>query len=99
MRLAAIWHTTVDLGYVKAAAGSLLLAGQTLPVSPQPHPADTSTPGAGTTAALDAFAAAGYNYDDAVKLARLWKLPDPSDAKVLAGRKLEAGQAVPLPSR
>jgi hypothetical protein len=99
VQLAAIWHTTVDLGYVKAEAGSLLRAGQTLPVSPHPRPADSSTPEPGAAAAVDAFAAAGYSYDDAVTLARLWKLPDPDAAKVMAGRRLEAGQALPLPSR
>jgi hypothetical protein len=99
VQLAAIWHTTVDLGYVKAEAGSLLRAGQTLPVSPHPDPVVSSTPDPGAERALEAFAAAGYSYDDAVKLARLWKLSDPSDAKVMGGRKLEAGQALPLPTR
>lgn len=96
VRLAAIWHTTVDLGDVKAEAGSLLLAGQTLPVAPHPDPVDSATPDHGAGAALDAFVAAGYNYDDAVRLARLWKMADPSDAKVAAGKKLEAGQALPF---
>jgi hypothetical protein len=99
IRLAAIWHTTVDLGYVKAEAGSLLRAGQTLPISPQPDPVDSTTPDPGATAALAAFAAAGYTYNDAVKLATLWKLADPSDAKILGGQKLEAGQALPFQPR
>ncbi len=99
VQLAAIWHTTVDLGYVKAEAGSRLRDGRTLPIAPHPAVADSSTPDPGAMAALDAFAAAGYSYDDAVKLARLWKLSDPSDAKVKAGRRLEAGQALPFPSR
>jgi hypothetical protein len=97
VQLAAIWHTNVNLGYVKAEAGSLLLAGQALPVPPHQDPADTSTPGPDAgAAALTAFYDAGYTSEDAAKLAQLWKMPDPSDAKVAAGRKLEAGQPLPF---
>lgn len=34
VRLAALWHTSADLRYVKAEAGSELLAGRTLPIPP-----------------------------------------------------------------
>jgi hypothetical protein len=43
-----------------------------------------------------AFFDAGYVWDDAVQLAALWKLPNPSDAKVAAGKKLEAGEKLPI---
>ncbi len=43
-----------------------------------------------------AFSYAGYDYDDAVLLARLWKIADPADAKVEAGKRLLAGQELPI---
>jgi hypothetical protein len=98
VRLAALWHTGADLGYVKAEAGSLLLAGRTLPIPPHPISATTGavvsdTPSRG---AMTTFLNAGYTYDDAVRLARLWKLADPADAKVMGGRALEAGRPMPF---
>ena len=97
VQLAAIWHTDQNIGLVKAEAGRRLLAGETLPVPPHPNPPATPDPnGAANAAALRAFFDAGYVWDDAVQLANLWKLPDPSQAKVVAGRKLEAGQKLPI---
>jgi hypothetical protein len=96
VQLAAIWHTDVNLGYVKAEAGSQLLAGRTLPIGPHPDPSDSASPATGSD---DAFFGAGYTFDDAVRLAELWKLPDPGDAKVKAAGKLEAGRPLPFPPR
>jgi hypothetical protein len=99
VQLAAIWHTGVNLGYVKAEAGHLLLAGRTLPIPPHPDPSDapaSATPDHGAAAARAAFFDAGYTFDDAVRLAGLWKLSDPADAKIEAGKKLEAGKALPI---
>jgi hypothetical protein len=99
VQLAAIWHTQQDIGLVKAEAGRRLLAGETLPVTPHPNPSVAATPdpaASADAAALRAFFDAGYVWDDAVQLAALWKLSDPSDAKVAAGRKLEAGQPLPI---
>lgn len=96
VQLAALWHTNQDIGLVKAEAGRRLLAGETLPVSPHPNPSDTTPPDPAGAAALRAFFDAGYVWDDAVQLAALWKMADPSDAKVAAGKKLEAGQTLPI---
>jgi hypothetical protein len=100
VQLAALWHTQQDIGLVKAEAGRRLLAGQTLPIPPQhPNPSVYSQPGpaaAADAAALQAFFDAGYVWDDAVQLAALWKMSDPSAAKVAAGQKLEAGQKLPI---
>jgi len=100
VRLAALWHTNQNIGLVKAEAGRRLLAGETLPVPPQhPTPNVYSQPDAAASAdaaALQAFFDAGYVWDDAVQLAALWKMSDPSQAKVAAGQKLEAGQKLPI---
>lgn len=87
--LARLWKMTgQDIGAVKAEAGRRLLAGETLPVPVQ-------TPEA-IPASVTKFFAAGYDYDDAVKLAKLWKLKTPYDAKVAAGEKLLAGKKLPV---
>lgn len=96
VQLAALWHIDQNIGLVKAEAGRRLLAGETLPVRPHPNPSDTATPDPAATAALQAFFDAGYVWDDAVQLATLWHLSDPSDAKVTAGKKLEAGETLPI---
>ncbi len=96
VQLAALWHTDKNIGLVKAEAGRRLLAGETLPIPPHPNPTVTAAPDPAAAAALQAFFDAGYVWDDAVQLATLWKLPDPSDAKVAAGKKLEAGEKLPI---
>ena len=98
VKLAAIWHTKANIGNVKAEAGRRLLAGETLPVKPTGNdtPAPDPTVVKGDQAALDAYFGAGYVWDDAVKLAKIWHLSDPSDAKIKAGKKIEAHQALPL---
>jgi hypothetical protein len=87
--LAKLWNMPAgDLGAVKAEAGRRLLAGQTLPVEPA---AVEEIP-----ASVKKFFAAGYDYDDAVKLAKLWKLKTAYDAKVAGGEKLLAGKKLPV---
>ncbi len=93
--LAKIWNMSSksgDLEAVKAEAGSRLLAGQKLPVTPEA--AVEVDPN--EAAAISEFFDVGYNYDDAVKLAKLWKTADPYEAKVLAGQKLLDGETLPI---
>jgi hypothetical protein len=97
VKLARIWHLNGnDIGSVKAEAGRRLLAGETLPITPGPE--DTTGPSADPKEAAEVqkFFAAGYTYNDAVKLARLWKLSDPYQAKVAGGKKLLAGETLPI---
>jgi hypothetical protein len=98
VRLAALWHTDKNIDLVKAEAGRRLLAGETLPITPHPNSSVSAPDPAASAdaAAVQAFFDAGYVWDDAVQLAALWKLPSPSDAKVAAGKKLEAGQKLPI---
>ncbi|MFI6072456.1 hypothetical protein ACIA5C_12790 [Actinoplanes sp. NPDC051343] len=101
VQLATLWHSKANIGNVKSEAGRRLLAGETLPIKPTGNP-DTPPPSQddpqvkADQAALDAFFNAGYVWDDAVKLAKAWHLSDPSDAKVVAGKKIEAHQALPF---
>jgi hypothetical protein len=46
--------------------------------------------------AVEEFFDRGYDYDDAVKLAKLWKLKSPYDAKIAAGKKLLDGETLPI---
>jgi hypothetical protein len=94
-KLAKIWHMSSDpeqLDAVKAEAGRRLLAGEKLPVKPNPQ--EVVSPK--ETAAVNKFFDAGYDYADAVKLSKLWKTPNPYEAKVLAGEKLLAGKKLPI---
>ena len=45
---------------------------------------------------MGAFFAAGYDYADAVKLAKLWHTVDPYHAKIEGGKRLLAGQTLPI---
>jgi hypothetical protein len=92
VRLAKAWNTTASIGTIKAEAGQKLLAGETLPVKPDPKNVATAK----ENAALDAYFAAGYDYDDAVKLAELWHSSDPYRTKVDAGQKLLDGEKLPV---
>ena len=97
VKLARLWHlNTKDIGLVKAEAGRRLLAGETLPIKPGPE--DTSVPSVDPQeeAEVQAFFHAGYTYNDAVKLARIWKTADPYAAKVKGGKKLLAGETLPI---
>lgn len=98
LELARIWNLTGDIGTVKAEAGRRLLAGETLPIQPGTAPSHDPSPAPETAEAaqVDAFFAAGYDYNDAVKLAELWKTSDPYQAKVEGGKKLLAGETLPI---
>lgn len=99
--LGAQWN--LDPWEAKVEGGRRLVAGETLPVEPgSSAPAeevvDVSVSGAdveAASAALDAYFAAGYDYDDAVALGGLWNV-DPFEAKVSAGEKLLAGETLPV---
>jgi hypothetical protein len=91
VRLAQIWKLT-DPGDAKLRAGKMLLAHKKLPIRPQP----ANVAAARDAARVDAFFAKGYDYDDAVRLAKIWKLATPYDAKVLGGKKILAGQPLPI---
>jgi hypothetical protein len=92
-QLARIWKTKDDLTTVKAEAGRRILAGEKLPIKPSSPvtPADKKE-----TARVDAFFEAGYDYYDAVKLGELWKTASPYQAKVEGGKRLLAGQTLPI---
>ena len=95
--LAKLWKSKGEIGSVKAEAGRKLLAGETLPIRPTPNEPETEEPiDPKTQKRLDAYFKAGYNYDDAVKLAKLWKLADPYSAKVEGGKRLLAGDSLPF---
>ncbi|MFI1993642.1 hypothetical protein [Actinoplanes sp. NPDC020271] len=90
--LAKLWNMQdYNIASVKIAAGQKLLAGETLPIKPQP--VET------IPASVNKFFDAGYDWDDAVKLAKLWKLKSPYDAKVAGGEKLLAGKELPIKPR
>ena len=98
VKLAQLWHMDGnDIGSVKAEAGRRLLAGQGLPIKPGPENPDTTTPLEARQ--LQAFFAAGYTYDDAVRLAQLWHTVDPYHAKIEGGKQLLAGQVLPIKPR
>jgi hypothetical protein len=95
VKLAKIWHEKADIGQIKAEAGRKLLAGEKLPIKPGPKtPANPGT--TKEEAQVTAFFAAGYDYNDAVKLAKLWHTADPYHAKILGGKKLLAGGTLPI---
>jgi len=94
-RLAEMWQMP-DIGQVKTEAGNRLLRGLTLPFAATPDDPASEEPAGRVQARYQAFSDAGYVWDDAEKLARLWNLSDPSDAKAEGGRRLLAGQKLPI---
>jgi hypothetical protein len=99
-KLAKVWHLGgSDISAVKAEAGRRLLLGETLPVGPHPDvvPEDGLTPT--QQKQYDAFFGAGYVWADAEKLAGIWHLDDAPAAKEEAGKRLLAGQDVPVKPR
>ena len=95
-QLAKLWKMS-DIGQVKAEAGNRLLHGLPLPFAATPDdPASEEPVDSKVQAQYRAFFDAGYVWDDAEKLARLWKLSDPSDAKVEGGKRLLAGKELPI---
>lgn len=99
LRLSKLWNVK-DIGTVKAEAGEKLLAGERLPFAPLPQPTDTYDPGTATSlkegAIVDAFYTSGYDLNDAVKLAKLWKLQNAYAAKVQGGTELLDGKKLPV---
>jgi hypothetical protein len=96
-KLAALWNSTEEIGNVKAEAGRRLLAGETLPIVATPNapePAGSADPK--DEKRLRAYFGAGYDWDDAVELAKLWKLADPSEAKTKAGQLILDRKPVPV---
>ncbi|WP_380159231.1 hypothetical protein [Kineococcus sp. R86509] len=95
--LGAQWSQ--DPWEAKVTGGEKLTAGETLPIAPGSSPTAPSDPGTGVgddeSAAVDAFFAAGYTYDDAVALGTVWNV-DPWEAKVTGGGKLLAGETLPV---
>ncbi|SDT49196.1 hypothetical protein [Actinoplanes derwentensis] len=101
VELAKLWKLGAgEFAQAKAVAGQKLLAGETLPVKPVAN--EDGPVGGGEEVDTEAqkqiaeFFYAGYDYDDAVKLAGIWKLADPSDAKYEAGKRLLAGKKLPF---
>jgi hypothetical protein len=90
-RLAKLWRLP-DTGAAKVAAGKKLLAGQKLPFKPDP----ANVQAVKDQAAYEAYFNAGYGYDQAVQLAALWHLSSPGAAKAMAGKKLLAGETLPI---
>src|SRR5450631_1366113 len=69
--------------------------------APRPNSSASASPSPLTAAqqeqALNAYFAAGYDYNDALALAQLWHLSgDPATIKAEAGRRLLAGQKLPI---
>ena len=82
---------------VKAEAGRRLLLGETLPFKPSPDaPVEEETISPEQDRQFQAFFNAGYTWTEAEKLAKIWKLTDPADAKLEAGKRLLAGQELPV---
>ncbi len=93
VELAKIWKMDEkNPDAVKAEAGQRLLDGTKLPIEPSPEGAEAARDNARYTA----FFNAGYDYDDAVELAELWKLADASAAKVEGGQRLLDGEQLPI---
>ncbi|WP_432494607.1 hypothetical protein [Kineococcus gypseus] len=100
VELGRLWNVEPD--EAKTTAGAHLLAGEDLPFEPVAEPGAELGAGPGAPVPPDprapqreAFFAAGYDYDDAVRLAELWRV-DSWEAKALAGERLLAGQPLPL---
>ncbi|MGH8890754.1 MAG: hypothetical protein ACRDV3_13485 [Acidothermaceae bacterium] len=91
--LVSLWHET-DMTKVKAKAGLLLLQGSSLPVTPNGTPESAAQKQQDQD--LDAYFAAGYDYNDALSLGTLWNETDVLQIKVEAGQKLLAGQPLPI---
>ncbi|GIF38389.1 hypothetical protein [Actinoplanes xinjiangensis] len=101
VQLAKLWNLAADqIGQVKAVAGQKLLAGEILPVTAKPNPDGPVEPtedpaDAQINKQVEEFFLQGYDWDDAVVLAKLWKMDNPGDAKAEAGKRLLAGESLP----
>ncbi|NMO52393.1 hypothetical protein HH310_14465 [Actinoplanes sp. TBRC 11911] len=96
--LAKAWQSTDSIGVIKADAGRKLLSGEGLPFKPLPYTEPTVDPKQveADSAALDAFFNTGYVWTDAEQFAKLWKIKDPSDAKIAAGKKIINHEKLPI---
>jgi hypothetical protein len=84
-------HWNVDVTRAKVRAARELKAVGVLPfVEPQSEWASQ-----GEEDSFGAFFKAGFDYDDAVALAKFWGLGQPADAKMKAGALLLRGQQLP----
>ncbi|MGK5682658.1 hypothetical protein [Actinoplanes sp. URMC 104] len=90
-KLARIWHLS-DPSKAKLEAGKRILAREELPVKPKP----ANVKEALESKRADAFFNAGYDVSDAVKLADLWNLKDAWGAKVEGGKRILAGESLPI---
>ncbi|MBU2669047.1 hypothetical protein KOI35_36600 [Actinoplanes bogorensis] len=97
-KLAKLWKMSDDDRIaVKAEAGRRLLLGETLPIQPSPDaPVEEETISPTQEKQFRAFFEAGYSWTEAEKLAKIWNIKDPSDAKLEAGKRLLAGQTLPV---
>ena len=97
-KLARLWKMSDDDRLaVKAEAGRRLLLGETLPIKPSPDaPVEEETISPTQEKQFAAFFNAGYTWTEAEKLAKIWKLKDPADAKLEGGKRLLAGQELPV---
>jgi hypothetical protein len=93
--LGNLWHES-DPWQVKADAGQKLIDGQTLPIAPGSSPNPPAPPVTPTDKEVNAFFAAGYTYNDAVKLGNLWNNTNTYQVKAEAGKKLIDGQTLPI---
>ena len=91
VQLAELWNKP-DAYSAKIEGGKRLLAGKKLPIKPDPVHVETAQESKRTEAFFDK----GYDYADAVKLAKLWKLDSPYQAKVEGGKRILAGDALPF---
>jgi hypothetical protein len=97
VKLAKIWGVSTSedsIGQIKSEAAKKLDAGETLPVKPSGDPIPPAEQK--KDRALGAFFDAGYDFDDATQLAKLWNLKDAYDAKVAGGQELLDGHTLPL---
>jgi len=92
--VARMWGPGTTVATAKTQLGEKLLLGYTPPI----RPGDTAST-VSNDAALAAFFDNGNTYDDAVRLAKLWRVSanagDLGPVKVTAGRRLLAGHALP----
>jgi hypothetical protein len=87
--LGKAWNET-NISAIKSEAGQKLLDGATLPVQP------SGTPVSAPDKNVEAFFNAGYTYNDAVKLGKIWNESDTYQVKADAGKKLLDGQTLPI---
>jgi hypothetical protein len=92
--LRELWQ--VDAFEAKARAGQTILDGEALPVVPDGAAPDDAPPRYLDQAEERAYREAGYTFEDAQRLAELWRV-DAYEAKVRAAEMLLDGETPPLP--